>query len=64
MLQSIMKPKTPSNSEEIENRLQKSEAQTDTKLDMMETRLLDVINAVMLDISSLKTDIFSALGLE
>ena len=64
MLQSIMKPKTPSNSAEIENRLQKSEAQTDTKLDMMETRLLDVINAVMLDISSLKTDIFSALGLE
>ena len=65
MLQSIFR-KTPSTgmSKEVENRLRQNEAQTDAKLDSMESRLLDIINAVALQISSLKTDIFSAFGLE
>ena len=63
MLQSIFR-KTPSNSKEVEERLRQNEAETDEKLDSMESRLLDIINAVALQISSLKTDIFSAFGLE
>ena len=63
MLQSIFR-KTPSNSKEVEERLRQNEAETDSKLDSMESRLLDIINAVALQISSLKTDIFSAFGLE
>ena len=63
MLQSIFR-KTPSNSKEVEERLRQNEAETDAKLDSMESRLLDIINAVALQISSLKTDIFSAFGLE
>jgi hypothetical protein len=65
MLQSLFR-KTPStgSSKEVEERLRQNEAQTDAKLDSMESRLLDIINAVALQISSLKTDIFSAFGLE
>jgi len=65
MLQSLFR-KTPStgSSNEVEERLRQNEAQTDAKLDSMESRLLDIINAVALQISSLKTDIFSAFGLE
>ena len=63
MLQSLFR-KTPSNSKEVEERLRQNEAETDAKLDSMESRLLDIINAVALQISSLKTDIFSAFGLE
>ena len=65
MLQSLFR-KTPSTgtSKEVEERLRQNEAETDEKLDSMESRLLDIINAVAFQISSLKTDIFSAFGLE
>ena len=63
MIQSLFR-KTPSTSKEVENRLRQNEAQTDAKLDSMESRLLDIINAVAMQISSLKSDIFSAFGLE
>ena len=63
ILQSLFK-KTPSNSADIDNRLQKMEADSKSSQDQLESRLLDIINGLAIEIRDMKSDIFSAFGIE
>lgn len=63
ILQSIFK-KEPSTSPEIENRLRKMEADNKSSQNQLEDRLLDIINALMIEIRTMKSQIFSAFGIE
>ena len=63
ILQSIFK-KEPSTSPEIENRLRKMEADNKSSQNQLEDRLLDIINALMIEIRTMKSQIFSAFEIE
>ena len=63
MIQSLFK-KEPSASHEIDRRLRKMEADNKSSENQLEDRLLDMINALTIEMKNMKSQIFSAFGIE